>query len=106
MDGKHVAHINEYFGTRIYLYFRFVQHYSKWLFVPAAVGIPVQISIGMPTVICPQCSAGQYNSVSLPFFAFLCSIWSVIMLEVWTRDEKVISLQVGSLNYKENEQDR
>ena len=105
-NGQHVKYIREYFGSRIYLYFRFVQHYSKWLIFPAVIGIPVQISIGIPKVICPTCEIGQYTSISLPIYSFLISIWSVLMLEFWSRAQKVDTQRIGTLGCKDHELDR
>ena len=95
--GKHMKYIREYFGEKICLYFRFVQHYSKWLIGLCIGGIIVE-SIGLGLL---KVSA----RVTLPFFSLLVNLWGILMLEFWKRNEKVDALFWGQLEFKDHEGD-
>ena len=41
----HDIYMQEYFGEKVGLYFKFMGHFNLWLTVPAAIGIPLQIYI-------------------------------------------------------------
>jgi hypothetical protein len=105
-DGNHVLFIYEYFGAKTFFYFKFVVHYSKWLIFPSIIGTFVQIFCGIPTLICPTCQAGQYDTVSVFMFSIMMSIWSRLMLLFWAREEKRIGLACGTLDYNHREHDR
>lgn len=92
--------IKDYFGEDIALYFVFLEHYTKLLWIPAVVGIPLQISIF---------ATGRYSSLGyyiLPTFAFLVSLWGIVVLELWKRKQATLSLEWGTNNFQENESDR
>lgn len=87
----------EYFGEKVTLYFRFMQHYTSFLLIPAIIGIPLQIAVF---------ALNDYNAIFLPFYAFFVSLWSVTMLEFWKRTEKNQALFWGTIGFEESEQDK
>jgi hypothetical protein len=89
--------LKEYFGEKIGLYFRFVQHYTHWLLILALLGIPLQLY---------EFIADDYSVPFLPIFSFLVAIWNVMMLEHWKRSEKKIALKWGSVGFEATETSR
>ncbi|CAM9174547.1 unnamed protein product, partial [Ectocarpus fasciculatus] len=89
--------IKDYFGEKMGLYFAFMTHYTMWLTVPAIVGFAFQLVVW---------SSGNYSHPVLPFFCVLISLWSVLMLEAWKRNEKILSLKWGTAGFENDEPDR
>ena len=69
-------------------------HYTKWLLVPALIGIPLQIYI---------VAVNDFSNPSQIGFAIFIVIWAVVMLEFWKRKEKLTSLEWGMTDYEEEE---
>ena len=69
----------EYFGEKIGLYFRFVQHYTHWLLILAVIGVPLQLY---------EFIVNDYSIPFLPIYSFMVAIWNVMMLEHWKRSQK------------------
>lgn len=65
--------IKECFGEKMALYYAFIDHYVKFLIIPAVVGFPFQITVW---------ALNDYSTSVIPFFSLLLSIWSIIMLQV------------------------
>lgn len=86
--------LQEYFGEKLGLYFTFMGHYTKWLLVPALIGIPLQIYI---------VAVNDFSNPSQIGFAIFIVIWAVVMLEFWKRKEKLTSLEWGMTDYEEEE---
>lgn len=89
--------IKDYFGEKMGLYFAFVTHYTLWLTVPALVGFAFQLVVWI---------TGNYSHPVLPFFCVMISLWSVLMLEAWKRQENLLSLQWGTAGFEDDEPDR
>jgi anoctamin-10/anoctamin-7 len=109
--------IRDYFGEKIALYYQFMGHYTLWLVVPAIIGVVVQqlvwskpdyplnlakyqlnITASPPTGYDPQVFQGLY--------AFIMSLWAVVMLEYWKQKESRIALTWGMTQFEAAEPDR
>lgn len=95
--GQPKTLIKNYFGEKIGLYFCFMEHYTRFLSVPAFVGIPLQIAIYV---------LDDYSAPFMPFYSFFLAVWAVFMLEFWKRKEKSIALEWGTIGYELKESDR
>lgn len=89
--------LKDYFGEKVALYFAFVDHFNRFLIIPALVGIPFQIAVW---------AMNDYNAPFLPFYSLFMAISSVVMLEHWKRKEKTIALEWGMIGFEDNETDR
>jgi Calcium-activated chloride channel len=68
------------------LYFTFVGHYTKWLCIPAFIGIAVQAA-AFSTDIYGSKTDTLRTSLYLPTFSFIVAMWAIVMLEFWKRKE-------------------
>tara|TARA_A100001015_G_scaffold317867_1_gene435968 strand:+ start:1380 stop:3443 length:2064 start_codon:yes stop_codon:yes gene_type:complete len=93
--GRHMKYIKEYFGEKTCLYFRFVQHYSKWLIGLSIVGFLVQFLI----VKVHHIDSG----IILPYYSWMVSVWSMAMLLFWKRSEYTDALYWGQTDFKDHE---
>lgn len=66
-----LSELRDYFGERITLYFAFIGHYSKWLLIPAAIGIIFQLIVW---------GTLDFSSPVLPFYCVIIALWAVTML--------------------------
>lgn len=89
--------IKDYFGEKIALYFAFMSNYTSWLILPAIVGLAFQLVVWI---------TGNFSHPVLPFFCVLISVWTVLMLESWKREEKLLSLRWGTTDFEEDEPER
>lgn len=96
-DIELLPDIRDYLGEKIALYFAFLGHYTKWILFPAFAGIPLQIAVFV---------LQDYSAPFLPVYSFAISIWAIIMLEFWKRQEACYTMEWGMLNYGETEQNR
>ena len=71
--------IRNQFGEEIALYFAFLQFYCTWLVVPAILAVIVMIF--------------GFNKVS---YSLACCIWALLFDEVWSREERKLSLRWGT----------
>lgn len=65
--------IKEYFGEKKALYHAYMDHYTKFLIIPAVVSIPFQIMVWF---------LNNYSASFIPFYAVLLPVWSVAKLDV------------------------
>ncbi|RKF57030.1 Uncharacterized protein OnM2_077066 [Erysiphe neolycopersici] len=77
LDAKTLSEIKDHFGDRIALYFTFLQSYLMFLIFPAGIGLFAWIFLG------------QYS----PIFAGLNTLWSIIFVEFWKKQEKHLASQ-------------
>lgn len=89
--------IKDYFGEKIGLYFVFQSHITKWLVVPALIGLPIQIYI---------LAVNDLSHPVLPFFSVFIVLWAIVMLEYWKRKEKVTAMQWGMIGFESKEVNR
>eukprot|EP00735_Rhodelphis_limneticus_P011287 TRINITY_DN4372_c0_g1::TRINITY_DN4372_c0_g1_i1::g.21188::m.21188 TRINITY_DN4372_c0_g1::TRINITY_DN4372_c0_g1_i1::g.21188 ORF type:complete len:745 (-),score=274.36,sp/Q14AT5/ANO7_MOUSE/28.48/9e-67,Anoctamin/PF04547.7/1.1e-130,DUF221/PF02714.10/0.0029,DUF221/PF02714.10/2.4e+03 TRINITY_DN4372_c0_g1_i1:308-2542(-) len=90
--------IRNYFGSKIALYFAFLGFYTRWLTQPAVVGLALSIC---------QWAYGSYDEnwviISMAVFT---SVWSIIYLEYWGRENKVLAYRWNVMNFEEEEAQR
>lgn len=89
--------VKDYFGEKIALYFAFMGHYTGMLILPAIVGLAFQLVVW---------GTDDFSHPVLPFFCVLISVWSVTMLELWKREEKMVGLRWGTVDFEEDEPER
>ena len=89
--------IKEYFGEKIALFNVFMGHYSLWLVIPSIVGLAFQLVV-----------LGTFNLSSpvLPFYSVIITLWGIVMLEYWKRENAKIALFWGVTQFEERELDR
>jgi anoctamin-10/anoctamin-7 len=89
--------IKDYFGEKIGLYFVFQSHMTKWLVVPALIGLPIQIFILV---------VNDFSHPVLPFFSVFIVLWAIVMLEFWKRKEKLTAMHWGMVGFEGKEVNR
>eukprot|EP01038_Epipyxis_sp_PR26KG_P010969 gene10969-14731_t len=87
----------EYFGEKITMYYVFLSHYSYWLIGPSIIGFIFQLVVW---------GSGNYSSPVLPFFALIITLWTIIMLEYWKREQSSTALRWGMTDFEQTEQAR
>lgn len=87
----------EYFGEKIALFNVFMGHYSLWLLIPSFIGLALQLVV-----------LGTFNlrSPVLPFYSVIITVWGIVMLEYWKRENAKISLYWGTTEFEESELER
>jgi anoctamin-10/anoctamin-7 len=93
-----VDSMKDYFGEKIGLYFLFTSHYTAWLLPAALLGI-----IFWAVYLANDNSS---DSLALPYFSSLVSLWTVSLLEYWKRKEVKYALQWGMTGFEDNESAR
>ncbi|KAI7816256.1 calcium-activated chloride channel-domain-containing protein [Gamsiella multidivaricata] len=98
--------VNTYFGERIGIYFAWLGHYTKWLVVPAAVGIAVFVFGVVNAARLKKLDATPNalfaifdNALTMPFALFM-SIWSTVYIEFWKRANQYYSFQWNMNDYE------
>lgn len=86
-----------YFGEKIALYQVFLGHYSHWLFIPALIGAAFQLVVW---------AKNDFSHPVIPFYCLVITIWAVIMLEYWKRNEKMTAMRWGMTDFESKELDR
>ncbi|KAI8345785.1 calcium-activated chloride channel-domain-containing protein [Mortierella sp. GBAus27b] len=83
--------VNAYLGERIGIYFAWFGHYTKWLTVPAAVGMAVFVYGIVNAASLKKLDATPNalfaifdNALTMPYALFM-SIWSTVYIEFWKR---------------------
>jgi hypothetical protein len=93
--------IKNYMGEKVGLYFLFMAHYTRWLIIPAIIGLCFQFaSWSYPTL-----EEGT-NAPFLPFFSVIICVWGIIMLEYWKRLESKAALEWGCAGFEAHQEDR
>jgi hypothetical protein len=92
-----VEDVREYYGEKIALYNVFVGHYSYWLVGPAIVGLAFQLVVW---------GTLNFSHPVLPFYSLLITVWSIVMLEYWKRQQASTALFWGMSDFEDLEQDR
>lgn len=80
----HLANIKEYYGSKIAMYFGWLAFYTKILSVPSIAG-------GL--LFAHQMYLGDVDSMWVPFFCVLISLWSTYFLEFWKRRGNELSFK-------------
>ncbi|ORY86788.1 calcium-activated chloride channel-domain-containing protein [Protomyces lactucae-debilis] len=79
IDDAELGHVAEHFGTKIALYFAFLQFYLKALTLPAAIGLGAFFLL-------PEHS---------PIYVAAISLWAVVFNELWARREQDLATRWG-----------
>ena len=95
--NKPFEKIKNYFGEKVGLYYRFLGHYTSYLFFLMVVGIPFQIAVF---------STDNYSNPGVPFYALFVVLWAVFFTEHWKRIEKNCAMKWGMVGYEVDEPDR
>lgn len=101
--------IRNYFGEKIALYYQFMGHYTLWLIIPAIVGFAVQLLVWgkvSSTNSLGKTLNGYDPQTFQGIYAFLMSMWAVIMLEYWKQKESRVALHWGMTKFEDAEPDR
>jgi len=89
--------IRQYFGEKLGLYFKFLDHYSMALMIPAFVGF---IPYGIIQ------NSGHWENEWIAVYAVLICLWGILFLETWKRKEKFTALSWGMVGFEKEEQNR
>lgn len=73
-----------YFGEEVAFYFAFVEHYNRWLIIPAFFG---SIIFMYQVANAPE----TLDSDALVIYMFLVSGWCTLFLESWNRKQNILS---------------
>jgi hypothetical protein len=83
-----VRAIYDYYGDDAATYFSFMQSFTLWLFIPAAIGTPLWLHGWLSGV-------SVEDSALLPFFGLAVIVWSHTFLKAWERHMSVLSFSWG-----------
>lgn len=86
-----LSNLRDYFGTRIALYFGYINFFTRMLIGIAVISIPVHILENKYTVFDPE---EKYLRL---FFVFVLTFWSAYFVKLWKRRNSILNLQWGSL---------
>lgn len=89
--------VKEYLGEKIALYALFLGHYSLYLATPSMIGIAFQLVVWATL---------DFSSPVLPFYSLVITVWSIVMLEYWKRQESYTALTWGMAEFEAKELDR
>lgn len=89
--------IKDYFGEKVGLYYRFLGHYTSYLFFLMILGIPFQIAVF---------ASDNYSNPGVPFYALFVVLWAVFFTEHWKRVERTCVMKWGMVGFEHNEPDR
>jgi hypothetical protein len=86
--------MRQYFGEKIALYNVFIGHYSRWLLIPALIGLIFQLVVW---------GTLNFSSPVLPFYSLVVTVWSIYMLEFWKRQEAYSAMEWGMSEFEQEE---
>ena len=78
-----------YFGENVAFYFEFMNHYRKWLIIPAIAGLIV-------TYIDETTHQDTNHSPMESLFSILVLFWATLFMIFWERRSNVVSTRWGS----------
>lgn len=86
--------IAAYFGETIAFYFAWLEFYTRWLVLPAIIGIFLFLG---------QLYYGGIDMVYVPLFSLTTALWSILFLECWKRRNAELAQRWGVLHYEDEE---
>jgi len=87
--------VNEYFGSKIALYFAFLEFYTKWITIPAMFGgFWIVIRLVFPD---------DMEFILDLMAALLIFIWASMLIKFWNRHNSWISAEWGTLDFAKTE---
>mmetsp|Transcript_24137 Transcript_24137/g.33847 ORF Transcript_24137/g.33847 Transcript_24137/m.33847 type:complete len:693 (+) Transcript_24137:62-2140(+) len=81
--------VRSYYGEYIAIYFSWLEHYTKWLSIPAATGLLLIIAVGL---------AGSFDNHGVPFYCLFLGLWATFYLEMWKRRNSEIVADWNTTN--------
>ncbi|KAF9580146.1 Anoctamin-5 [Lunasporangiospora selenospora] len=104
--GQPLDQVNAYYGERIGIYFAWLGHYTKWLTIPAVVGIGVFVFGIINAARLRKLDATPNtlfaifdNALTMPFALFM-SIWSTVYIEFWKRSNQYYAFRWNMNDYE------
>ncbi|KAG0298067.1 Anoctamin-5, partial [Linnemannia gamsii] len=98
--------VNAYYGERIGVYFAWLGHYTKWLTLPAIVGMAVFV-FGIINAArlnkldaTPNALFAIFDNVLTMPFALFMSMWSTIYIEFWKRANQYYAFRWNMIDYE------
>ncbi|KAF9950817.1 hypothetical protein BGZ70_001219, partial [Mortierella alpina] len=98
--------VNAYYGERIGVYFAWLGHYTKWLTLPAAVGMAVFV-YGIINAArlnkldaTPNALFAIFDNVLTMPFALFMSMWSTVYIEFWKRANQYYAFRWNMSDYE------
>lgn len=79
------------------LVYLFLGHFSRWLALPAFVGLAFEIYIEYTA------ESSQVGNPLVPVYSVFIVIWGVFMLEYWKQEEAHTAMKWGTLDFIEEE---
>lgn len=86
--------IASYFGERVAFYFAWLEFYTRWLIVPAVLGVILFIF---------QVRDGTLDHPLVPVYSLFIALWSTLFLEFWRRRNVELAQRWGVLGYEREE---
>ncbi|CAG9311961.1 unnamed protein product [Blepharisma stoltei] len=101
---QNIEKINDYFGEKQSMYFAWLENYIWWLTIPSIFG-------SIFGIIIYSADSGPSDSINAGevcyfLYAFLLSIGSTFMDQIWLRKEKVLGWKWGVCDIKGQEEQR
>ncbi|KAF9142520.1 Anoctamin-5, partial [Linnemannia schmuckeri] len=98
--------VNAYYGERIGVYFAWLGHYTKWLTLPAVVGMAVFV-FGVINAArlnkldaTPNALFAIFDNVLTMPFALFMSMWSTVYIEFWKRANQYYAFRWNMIDYE------
>ncbi|OAQ33500.1 DUF590-domain-containing protein [Linnemannia elongata AG-77] len=98
--------VNAYYGERIGVYFAWLGHYTKWLTLPAVVGMAVFV-FGIINAArlnkldaTPNALFAIFDNVLTMPFALFMSMWSTVYIEFWKRANQYYAFRWNMIDYE------
>ncbi|XP_031254946.1 anoctamin-like protein At1g73020 isoform X2 [Pistacia vera] len=74
LTDQPIDEIYSYYGTKVAIYFAFLEKYTRWMFFPAAFGLILQFV-----------DFGSLQLLVLPVFFISIILWAVLFFQFWKR---------------------
>ncbi|KAF9544569.1 Anoctamin-5 [Mortierella hygrophila] len=98
--------VNAYYGERIGVYFAWLGHYTKWLTLPAVIGMAVFV-FGIINAArlnkldaTPNALFAIFDNVLTMPFALFMSMWSTVYIEFWKRANQYYAFRWNMIDYE------
>jgi len=91
--GTNIQKVRDYFGERVALYFLFMSHFVKWLVFP---------SIFCTALWVAGVFYGTPDNISAMLICVGISLWSVLFIHYWRRNQSSHAVKWGSLGMSQS----
>lgn len=89
--------VKEYFGERMALYFAFLQHLTRGLLMPSAIGL---------VVVLYGILYGSADNPLTPFYSIFMMLWLPWFCKTWRREEARLAFKWNVEDFEEAERER